>query len=195
VTGTYVARGAISQRLLAALPPVVHVQYPKSDQTLIDVLANEMGKDQLGQQAVLDRLLDLLLVSTLRAWFDRPDAMPPGWYRAQSDPVVGRVLMLIQHNPDRRWTLASLAAAVGISRAGLARRFGNLVGEPPMTFLTTWRLALAADLLSETSHTLEHIAHQVGYSNAFALSAAFSRERGISPREHRLASAPRTSAQ
>ena len=195
VTGTYVARGAVSQRLLAALPPVVHVEYAGTDRTLIDVLANEMGKDQLGQQAVLDRLLDLLLVSSLRAWFDRPDAMPPGWYRAQSDPVVGRVLMLIQHNPDRPWTLASLAAAVGISRAGLARRFGSLVGEPPMTFLTTWRLALAADLLSETSHTLEHIAHQVGYSNAFALSAAFRRERGISPREHRLASAPRTSAQ
>jgi AraC-like DNA-binding protein len=195
VTGTYVARGAISQRLLAALPPVVHVQYPKTHQTLIDVLANEMGKDQLGQQAVLDRLLDLLLVSTLRAWFDRPDAMPPGWYRAQSDPVVGRALLLIQHNPDRPWTLASLAAAVGMSRAGLARRFGNLVGEPPMTFLTTWRLALAADLLSETSDTLDHIARQVGYSNAFALSAAFRRERGMSPREHRLASAPRTSAQ
>ena len=195
LTGTYVAPGAISQRLLAALPPVVHVQYPKSDQTLIDVLANEMGKDQLGQQAVLDRLLDLLLVSTLRAWFDRPDAMPPGWYRAQSDPVVGRALLLIQHNPDRPWTLASLAAAVGMSRAGLARRFGNLVGEPPMTFLTTWRLALAADLLSETSDTLDHIARQVGYSNAFALSAAFRRERGMSPREHRLASAPRTSAQ
>ena len=64
-----------------------------------------------------------------------------------------------------------------------------------MTFLTTWRLALAADLLSETSHTLEHIAHQVGYSNAFALSAAFRRERGISPREHRLASAPGATAQ
>jgi AraC-like DNA-binding protein len=195
VTGTYVARGAISQRLLAALPPVVHVQYPETDQTLIDVLASEMGKDQLGQQAVLDRLLDLLLVSTLRAWFDRPDAMPPGWYRAQSDPVVGRALLLIQHNPDRPWTLASLAAAVGMSRAGLARRFGNLVGEPPMTFLTTWRLALAADLLSETSDTLDRIARQVGYSNAFALSAAFRRERGMSPREHRLASAPRTSAQ
>ena len=195
VTGTYVARGAVSQRLLAALPPVVHVQYAETDRTLIDVLANEMGKDQLGQQAVLDRLLDLLLVSTLRAWFDRPDAMPPGWYRAQSDPVVGRVLMLIQHNPDRPWTLASRAAAVGMSRAGLARRFGNLVGEPPMSFLTTWRLALAADLLSETSHTLEHIAHQVGYSNAFALSTAFRRERGISPREHRVVVARDASVQ
>ena len=77
----------------------------------------------------------------------------------------------------------------------LARRFGNLVGEPPMSFLTTWRLALAADLLSETSHTLEHIAHQVGYSNAFALSTAFRRERGISPREHRVVVARDASVQ
>ena len=155
--------------------------------TLIEVLAAEMSKDQLGQEAVLDRLLDLVLVSTLRAWFDRPDAMPPGWYRAQSDSVVGRVLMLIQHNPDQPWTLVNLATAVGMSRAGLARRFAQLVGEPPMTFLTTWRLALAADLLTETSQTVEQIARQVGYSNAFALSAAFRRERGISPRQHRLA--------
>jgi len=187
LTGTYLERGEVSQRLFAALPAVVHLQFGDTDQTLIEVLAAEMSKDQLGQEAVLDRLLDLVLVSTLRAWFDRPDAMPPGWYRAQSDPVVGRVLMLIQHNPDQPWTLVSLATAVGMSRAGLARRFAQLVGEPPMTFLTTWRLALAADLLTETSQTVEQIARQVGYSNAFALSAAFRRERGISPRQHRLA--------
>jgi AraC-like DNA-binding protein len=187
LTGTYLERGEVSQRLLAALPAVVHLQLGDTDQTLLEVLAAEMSKDQLGQEAVLDRLLDLVLVSTLRAWFDRPDAMPPGWYRAQSDPVVGRVLMLIQHNPDQPWTLVSLATAVGMSRAGLARRFAQLVGEPPMTFLTTWRLALAADLLTETSQTVEQIAGQVGYSNAFALSAAFRRKRGISPRQHRLA--------
>ena len=189
VTGTYSARGAVSQPLLAALPRVVHVPYRDTETTLIEVLAAEVSKDQLGQEAVLDRLLDLVLVSTLRTWFDRPGAKSPGWYQAQSDPTVGRVLMLIQHNPEQPWTLASLAAAVGMSRAGLARRFTHLVGEPPMTFLTTWRLALAADLLSETSHTVEYIAHQVGYGTAFALSTAFRRERGISPRQHRLASA------
>src|SRR6185436_11137850 len=101
LTGTYLERGEVSQRLFAALPAVVHLQFGDTDQTLIEVLAAEMSKDQLGQEAVLDRLLDLVMVSTLRAWFDRPDAMPPGWYRAQSDPVVGRVLMLIQHNPDQ----------------------------------------------------------------------------------------------
>ena len=189
VTGTYLTRSAVSQRLLAALPPIVHVPYRDTETTLIEVLAAEVSKDQLGQEAVLDRLLDLVLVSTLRTWFDRPSAKSPGWYQAQSDPAVGRVLMLIQHNPERPWTLASLAAAVGMSRAGLARRFTHLVGEPPMTFLTAWRLALAADLLSGTSHTVEHIAHQVGYGTAFALSTAFRRERGISPRQHRLASA------
>lgn len=76
---------------------------------------------------------------------------------------------------------------MGLSRAGLARRFTALVGEPPITFLTGWRLALAAELLVETDHTLDQIARQVGYSDAFALSTAFRRERGVSPRQYRAA--------
>jgi AraC-like DNA-binding protein len=74
---------------------------------------------------------------------------------------------------------------VGVSRAALARRFTELVGEPPMTYLTGWRLALAADRLLEPDATIDMIAREVGYSSAFALSAAFKRERGISPTEHR----------
>jgi AraC-like DNA-binding protein len=81
--------------------------------------------------------------------------------------------------------VASLAAKAGVSRAALARRFGELVGEPPMTYLTGWRLALAADRLRDTDDTLESIAHEVGYGSAFALSGAFKRVYGVSPHEHR----------
>ncbi|WP_368666290.1 helix-turn-helix transcriptional regulator [Micromonospora sicca] len=81
--------------------------------------------------------------------------------------------------------MARLAAEVGVSRAALARRFTELVGEPPMTFLTGWRLALAADLLREPDATLAAVARQVGYGSPFALSTAFRRERGVSPRAHR----------
>jgi AraC-like DNA-binding protein len=149
------------------------------------LLAEEIGRDEPGQQSVLDRLLDLLLIAVLRAWFARPDAAAPAWYRAHGDPVVGTALRLLQHNPAHPWTVASLAAASGVSRAALARRFTDLVGEPPMTFLTGWRLALAADLLREPDATLGAVARQVGYGTAFALSAAFKRVRGISPRQHR----------
>ena len=85
--------------------------------------------------------------------------------------------------------MASLAAATGVSRAALARRFTGLVGEPPMAFLTGWRLALAADLLRDPDATVQSVARQVGYASPFALSTAFKRARGVSPREHRAVSA------
>ena len=131
-------------------------------------------------------MLDLLLVAALRAWFSRPDAEAPAWYRAHADPVVGRAMAVLHHNPEHPWTVASLAAEVGVSRPLLAKRFTELVGEPPMTFLTGWRLALAADLLREPDSTIGAVARQVGYSTPYALSTAFKRAYGISPKQHRL---------
>jgi len=159
------------------------------DCPFIPLLADEVVKDAPGQEAVLDRLLDLLLIAVLRAWFARPDAGTPAWYRAHSDPVVGRALRMIHNNPGHPWTVASLAAGTGVSRAALARRFTELVGEPPMRFLTGWRLAMAADLLREPDATLGSVARRVGYGSAFALSAAFKRELGVSPQEHRAGAA------
>ena len=134
---------------------------------------------------MLDRLLDLLLIAVLRAWFARPEAKAPAWYRAHADPVVGRALRLLRTAPREPWTVASLAAEAGISRAALARRFNELVGEPPMTYLTSWRIALAADLLREPGATIGSVAQQVGYGSPFALSTAFKRVRGVSPQQHR----------
>jgi AraC-like DNA-binding protein len=96
---------------------------------------------------------------------------------------------MLQNRPDQPWTVATLAAESGVSRAALARRFAEVVGEPPMAFLTAWRLALAADLLREPDTTIATVAQQVGYSSAFALSAAFKRVRGVTPRGHRAAAA------
>ena len=170
-----------------ALPPLLVLRDDEWDSPLIRLLADEIVKDDPGQEAVLDRLLDLLLIAVLRAWFARPEADAPGWYRAHGDPVVGTALRLMQAEPSRPWTVASLAAEIGVSRAALARRFHDLVGEPPMTFLTGWRLALAADLLREPGATVGSVADQVGYGSAFALSAAFKRVRGVSPAQHRAA--------
>jgi AraC-like DNA-binding protein len=156
---------------------------------VIPLLAGEIVKDDPGQEAVLDRLLDLLLIAVLRAWLDRPEAAAPAWYRAQADPIVGRALGLLHHNPAHPWTVATLADEAGVSRATLARRFQDLVGEPPMSFLAGWRIALAADLLREPGSTIGSVAHQVGYSSPFALSAAFKRLRGISPAQHRAVAA------
>ncbi|MFD6276150.1 AraC family transcriptional regulator [Streptomyces sp. NPDC060209] len=185
LVGTYLLDGEISRRLLDALPPLLALPSDARSSPLLALLDAEISQDEPAQNVVLDRLLDLLLIAVLRAWFARPDAEAPAWYRALGDPVVGQALRLLQNGPARPWTVASLAAETGVSRAGLARRFTELVGEPPMAHLTGWRLALAADLLRETDATVEAIAHQVGYGGTFAFSAAFKRVRGLSPQEYR----------
>lgn len=118
-------------------------------------------------------------------WFSCPEAEVPAWYRALADSVVGRVLRLVQGDPAHPWAVATLASKAGVSRAAPARRFSELVGEPPMTYLMDRRLALAADRLRETDDTLDAIARHVGYGSAFALSSAFKRVYGVSPQEHR----------
>ncbi len=186
VIGAYEGTSEVGSRLLDVLPAVLVLRSEELDTPLVDLLSNEAARDCTGQSAYLDRLLDLLLIDVLRTWFGRDDAAPSWWY-AESDDLVGMALRLIYNNPARPWTVADLAAAVGSSRAVFARRFTRLVGEPPITFLTGWRLALAADLLRSGEHTLAAVARQVGYSTPFAFSSAFKRARGMSPAHYRRA--------
>lgn len=185
LTGSYLVDGEVSGRLLRALPSLFVVAEKELGSPLLPLLAEEIVRSDPGQDAVLDRLLDLLLVAALRTWFARPDGAAPRWYQAQADPVVGPALRLLQGSPERPWTVADLASAAAVSRAAFARRFTELVGEPPMAFLTTWRLALAADLLLDPDLTLAAIARRVGYATPFALSTAFKRRYGVSPSEYR----------
>lgn len=185
LTGTYQTCGEISRRLLDALPTVLVLHRDEWDCPLVDLLGAEIGRDDPGQEAVLDRLLDLLLIAALRAHLARPDTAP-GWYLALADPVVGPALKLLQTDPAHQWTVELLARQVGVSRAALARRFTGLVGEPPMAFLTGWRLGLAADLL-RSGATLAAVARRVGYGSPFALSTAFKRVHGVSPQQWREA--------
>ncbi|MEU3064471.1 AraC family transcriptional regulator [Streptomyces subrutilus] len=194
LSGTYQAPSEIGRRLLGALPTVLVRPAGAADSTLITLLTAEISRDEPGQEIVLDRLLDLLVIGVLRAWLQAPGSDAPPWYRAQGDPVVGPALRLLHESPEHGWTVEELALKVGVSRAGLARRFTEVVGEPPVAYLTGWRLALAADLLREPDATVATVARKVGYGSAFALSTAFKRVRGVSPREFRAgATAPAAS--
>ncbi|WP_328930759.1 AraC family transcriptional regulator (plasmid) [Streptomyces sp. NBC_00190] len=194
LSGTYQAPSELGRRLLGALPTILVRSAGVADATLITLLASEISRDEPGQEVVLDRLLDLLLIGVLRTWLAAPGSGAPAWYRAQSDPVVGPALRMLHENPAHGWTVEELALKVGVSRASLARRFTEVVGEPPVGYLTGWRLALAADLLREPDATVETVARRVGYSSAFALSTAFKRVRGVSPRQFRSGAVPPSAA-
>jgi len=185
LTGVYQLDTEVSRRLLDALPRSLAVPISDATKPILDLLVREAATEGPGQEAILDRLLDLLLMTVLRDWFSRPEAEAPGWFLAHGDPVVGPVLRMMYNDPAASWTVAAFASEVGVSRAGLARRFAELVGEPPMTFLTEWRLTLAADLLRDDELTIAAVAAQVGYATPYGLSAAFKRRFGVSPKQYR----------
>ncbi|MER7168595.1 AraC family transcriptional regulator [Micromonospora sp. NPDC000207] len=191
IVGAYPVRGEVNRRLLEALPVVLRAAPGGGADAILGHLATEVATDTPGQQVVLDRLLDWMLVCAVREYFDRPGGTPPPWYAAQRDPVVGEALRLLHAEPSAPWTVSSIAGRTGVSRSTLAKRFVDLVGEPPLTYLTRWRMTLAADLLVERdTATVAAVAHAVGYSDPFAFSAAFKRIRGVSPSGHRRGVTP-----
>lgn len=184
LVGTYTSVGEAGQWLLRALPPVAVIRHDTWASPLVNVLSEEIEKEQPGQQVVLDRLLDLLLVGAVREWLTH-HGPTPGWFGAASDPIVGRAVRMLQHHPDEQWTVGRLASEVGVSRATLARRFTDLIGQPPMAFLSEWRVALASDLLRKPEASVTSVAREVGYGSPFAFSTAFKRVRGMSPLAYR----------
>lgn len=197
VCGAYTFEGAICDSLLASLPEIMPLpSVVGSDpplRTVLDLLTYELGREAPGQQTLLDRLLDLLLVYAMRAWFAQPGTDAPAWFRALDDPSVGAALRALHADPARAWTVAGLATAAGLSRAALARRFAALTGRPPLAYLTAWRMTLAREALLRPGATLAAVAQEVGYGSEFAFAAAFKRELGTAPgrwRDERLAAQP-----
>ncbi|WP_051133367.1 AraC family transcriptional regulator [Nocardia paucivorans] len=176
-----------SHPMLTALPNVVHLPAPGGDhddlRAALDLLAAETTTRRPGRDAALAGLLDLLLVYMIRAWFD--DHADLGWPRALRDRGITTVLEAMHGSPDRPWRIEDLAAEAGLSRTTLTRKFTALVGTAPMTYLTHWRMTLAAHLLHDTDLGLAAVARRVGYSSPFAFSHAFKREFGVAPGRYR----------
>jgi AraC-like DNA-binding protein len=151
----------------------------------LGLLADELGHDQPGARAVVHGLMDVVFSYLLRELLRREAPGAAGWGQALRDPPVHRALALMQADCAQPWTLDSLAAAVGLSRTGLAQRFRQALGDTPLSHLRTLRMQQAMRLLAETTQTLEQVATAVGYQDAFSFSKVFKREVGQSPREFR----------
>jgi AraC-like DNA-binding protein len=176
----------LARLLLAGLPPLVRVNVRGSSsgawlESSIRYALAEARSPRPGGEGVLAKLAEVLFIEVLRLYMN---GLPPdrtGWLAAVGDRIVGAALQALHEQPARPWTVEDLARAAGTSRTVLAERFQQLVGSPPMQYLTHWRMVLAANLLAGSNAPLAHIAEQVGYQTDTAFSRAFRREYGAPP--------------
>ena len=134
-----------------------------------------------GSQLMLGRLMEMLFVEVLRRHIARLPAGSQGWLAAINDPIVSRALQLVHADPGKRWTAESLARAAGSSRTVLAERFNALLGRPPIDYVTSWRIQLAAENLRGTDASIRKVAADVGYESEAAFNRAFKRVTGTTP--------------
>lgn len=178
---------SVAQQLMSALPDVVHVPAGTPGPEAVAVsavlalLLPELPGTDPGSAAAVDRLIDVLLVHVLRAWLRAHPATAASWLRGLGEPVTAKALTLLHERPGHPWTADSIAAAVGVSRATLARRFTETVGRPPLGYLTAWRMDLASQALRDTDSPVEAVARSVGYTSEPAFTRAFARHRGMPP--------------
>jgi AraC-like DNA-binding protein len=180
--GAYRFSGDIGRGLVNALPQVMPLSPPIGDplRDVIGLLSRELASVEPGQNTVLDRLLDILLVLAIRTSF-RESVTTPRWYRASADPRLKAALQVMHESPGRKWSVPELAKVSGLSRAAFARAFGDALGQAPMQYLTDWRMALARDYLRNSEMDLAEIANLIGYGSPYAFAAAFRRHHETPP--------------
>jgi AraC-like DNA-binding protein len=181
----------LCKSFLGGLPPVfkVNIGNDSSGQWLKNSILFSVGQavgSHAGSEIIVAKLSEALFAETLRRYVD---SLPPGhtgWLAGARDPDVGKALALMHRQPSQQWTIAELAAEVGVSRSVLAERFRHFLGVPPMAYLTSWRLQLSAQMLTSTSRGVAQIAGEVGYESEPAFNRAFKREFGAPPARYRL---------
>lgn len=180
----------LTQPILNGLPNIVRVSIRGDNsgrwlENSILHLVEEAASGQVGSSAMLAKLSEALFVDTLRRHIAGLSDSQRGWLAGARDSVVGKCLTFMHQRVAHPWTIADLADAVGISRSGLVERFTRYLSEPPMTYLTRWRLHLAARSLVTTTKGVAEIASEVGYDSEAAFNRAFKREFGVPPAQYR----------
>jgi AraC-like DNA-binding protein len=190
VSGRFGFEDRRNNPLLSVLPSVITLrgEMGKSVRWLeptLKFIACEAASGRPGSQTVIARLADVLFIQIVRGYLASLPANGSGWLSALADTQIGAALGHIHQNPEQDWTVQSLASKVAMSRSAFASRFMRLVGEPPLSYVTRWRMQKAAGMLREGKQTLAEVASQVGYDSEAAFSKAFKRAVGSAPGAYR----------
>ena len=186
-----------AHHLVELLPRVIHVEASSSPQmdwmqSTLRLMAAEAKELRPGGETVITRLADILVIQAIRSWIQEDPAAQTGWLGALHDEQIGRAITLIQRDPARPWTVASLASEVAMSRSAFAARFTELVGEPAMRYVARWRMHVALTSLKRDRAGLGELASRLGYRSEAAFNRAFKRYIGVSPGSVRREAAPRS---
>ena len=190
VCGVFHFRDGGYHAFRSLLPPMLHVRGDQGEasqwlQMTLKRLCEEADTTAPGAYTIISRLTDVLFIEGIRTWLNSQPASGPGWFNALTDPVVGEALGHIHGDPGRQWTISSLATEVGLSRSAFAAHFTRLVGEPPLKYVTSWRMQLARNWLRGSNMGLSEIVERLGYSSEDAFKRAFRREVGTPPGTYR----------
>jgi AraC-like DNA-binding protein len=185
--GSFQFQSPAESPLLSLLPPLIHIRGAAEEwlASILQLLVYEARHGGPGAKAMISRLTDLIFVQAVRIWMESKPSDQAGWLGALRDPQIGTALGLIHRAPDRAWSVSALAREVAMSRSPFAARFTALVGEPPLAYLTRWRMHLAQSLLQSDSLSVSEVAGRVGYESAAAFSKAFKRRFGQAPGAYR----------
>lgn len=179
LVGSCVFRSPDAALLVSLLPRWMHVCGERRLSTLVQMVGEEFRADRPARDIVMARLLEVLLIEALRS--SARTAVSPGLVRALADPKLASALRRMHERPADPWTVLQLAREAGLSRSAFFERFSNAVGVAPMEYLTTWRMALAKQLLRQRESPISEIAERVGYSSVSTFGVAFTRHVGMPP--------------
>lgn len=183
--GTFRIEQVNAPLLLSLLPRLIHIPASKGRtgklNRIIELIMEECGSEEPGKEMILQRMLEVLLIETLRWRGNEPEEVRAGLLNGMRDPGLARALRAMHADIRANWTVASLAKVAGLSRSAFAARFSQVLGCGPIEYLARWRMALAKDALIRGAKTLDGIADEIGYESASAFSTAFRKRQGCSP--------------
>jgi AraC-like DNA-binding protein len=188
VCGAFTFENQIGNPILRLLPDLIHVPREKIHSGLepvLQLLSHEAQNPREGSGSIIGHLTGIMFVQAVRTWIESQPQGHGGWLGALRDKQIAAALNLMHQKPNEAWTIARLASEVGMSRSPFATKFTSLVGEPPLAYLTKWRMHLAAGYLRENQISIREVAERVGYESQASFTNAFKRSFSLPPREYK----------